>query len=46
MILYNFSGIVEFMTQHLLFSAFSVRSGFVMAEGTLPAGTVLGNLLP
>ena len=35
----NFSGIVESMIQHLLSSAFSAKSGFVMAEETLLAGT-------
>ena len=32
------AGIVEFMTQHLLCSAFSARSGSVMGEETLQAG--------
>lgn len=35
----NFPGIVESMTQHLLSSAFSAKSGFVMGEETLLAGT-------
>ena len=35
----NFSGIVESMTQHPLSSVFSAKSGFVMEEETLLAGT-------
>ena len=33
-----FSGTVESMTLHLLFSVFSVRSGFVMVEEILQEG--------
>ena len=35
----KFPGIVESMTQRLLSSAFSAKSGFVMEEETLLAGT-------
>ena len=33
-----FSGTVESMTLHLLFSVFSVRNGFVMVEEILQEG--------
>ena len=42
----NFPGIVESMTQHLLSSAFSAKSGSVMEEEILQAGTYIMLVLP